>query len=142
MAKHRSHSIEFKRQVAQEYLAGETLFRVRMIGSVNPKRLDAVNDPNLFYLTTAQVSKAAPPSQPLLQPLSFTSIVQSAAPIDPRSGRADGARDPWLVIAPGGHPRREFCQAPDGPNLASAGHREDDADTSPRRFATERADAR
>ena len=25
MAKHRSHSIEFKRQVAQEYLAGETL---------------------------------------------------------------------------------------------------------------------
>jgi transposase-like protein len=25
MAKHRSHSIEFKRQVAQEYLAGDTL---------------------------------------------------------------------------------------------------------------------
>jgi transposase len=25
MAKHRSHSVEFKRQVAQEYLAGETL---------------------------------------------------------------------------------------------------------------------
>ncbi len=25
MAKHRSHSIEFKRQVAQEYLGGETL---------------------------------------------------------------------------------------------------------------------
>ena len=25
MAKHRTHSIEFKRQVAQEYLAGETL---------------------------------------------------------------------------------------------------------------------
>jgi transposase-like protein len=25
MTKHRSHSIEFKRQVAQEYLAGETL---------------------------------------------------------------------------------------------------------------------
>jgi transposase len=25
MAKHRSHSIEFKRQVVQEYLAGETL---------------------------------------------------------------------------------------------------------------------
>ena len=25
MAKHRCHSIEFKRQVAQEYLAGETL---------------------------------------------------------------------------------------------------------------------
>ncbi len=25
MARHRSHSIEFKRQVAQEYLAGETL---------------------------------------------------------------------------------------------------------------------
>ena len=25
MAKHRSSSIEFKRQVAQEYLAGETL---------------------------------------------------------------------------------------------------------------------
>jgi transposase-like protein len=25
MAKHRSHSIEFKRQVAQEYVAGETL---------------------------------------------------------------------------------------------------------------------
>ena len=25
MAKHRSHSIEFKRQVAQEFLAGETL---------------------------------------------------------------------------------------------------------------------
>ena len=25
MAKHRSHSIEFKRQVAQEYIAGETL---------------------------------------------------------------------------------------------------------------------
>ena len=26
MAKHRTHSIEFKRQVAQEYLAGETLY--------------------------------------------------------------------------------------------------------------------
>jgi len=25
MAKHRSHSIDFKRQVAREYLAGETL---------------------------------------------------------------------------------------------------------------------
>ncbi|WP_337419853.1 transposase [Sinorhizobium fredii] len=25
MAKHRSHSVEFKRQVAQEFLAGETL---------------------------------------------------------------------------------------------------------------------
>jgi hypothetical protein len=25
MAKHRSYSVEFKRQVAQEYLAGETL---------------------------------------------------------------------------------------------------------------------
>ena len=25
MAKHRTHSVEFKRQVAQEYLAGETL---------------------------------------------------------------------------------------------------------------------
>ena len=25
MARHRTHSIEFKRQVAQEYLAGETL---------------------------------------------------------------------------------------------------------------------
>ena len=25
MAKHRSHSIEFKRQVAQEFIAGETL---------------------------------------------------------------------------------------------------------------------
>ena len=25
MARHRSHSVEFKRQVAQEYLAGETL---------------------------------------------------------------------------------------------------------------------
>ena len=25
MAKHRSHSIEFKRQVVQEYMAGETL---------------------------------------------------------------------------------------------------------------------
>src|SRR5919205_832345 len=25
MAKHRTHSIEFKRQIAQEYLAGETL---------------------------------------------------------------------------------------------------------------------
>jgi len=25
MAKHRSHSVEFKRQVAQEYLSGETL---------------------------------------------------------------------------------------------------------------------
>ena len=26
MAKHRTHSIEFKRQVAQEFLAGETLW--------------------------------------------------------------------------------------------------------------------
>ena len=26
MAKHRSHSIEFKRQVAQEFLGGETLY--------------------------------------------------------------------------------------------------------------------
>jgi hypothetical protein len=25
MARHRTHSIEFKRQVAQDYLAGETL---------------------------------------------------------------------------------------------------------------------
>lgn len=25
MARHRSHSVEFKRQVAQEYLGGETL---------------------------------------------------------------------------------------------------------------------
>jgi transposase len=25
MAKHRSHSVDFKRQVAQEFLAGETL---------------------------------------------------------------------------------------------------------------------
>jgi transposase len=25
MAKHRSHSIEFKRQVVQEYISGETL---------------------------------------------------------------------------------------------------------------------
>ena len=28
MAKHRSHSIKFKRQVAQEFLAGETLHRL------------------------------------------------------------------------------------------------------------------
>jgi transposase len=26
MAKHRSHSIEFKRQVVQDYLGGETLY--------------------------------------------------------------------------------------------------------------------
>ena len=26
MAKHRSHSIEFKRQVAQEFISGETLY--------------------------------------------------------------------------------------------------------------------
>ena len=29
MARHRSHSIEFKRQVAQEFIAGETLVRAR-----------------------------------------------------------------------------------------------------------------
>lgn len=28
MAKHRTHSVEFKRQVSQEYLAGETLHRL------------------------------------------------------------------------------------------------------------------
>lgn len=28
MAKHRTHSIEFKSQVAQEFLAGETLHRL------------------------------------------------------------------------------------------------------------------
>jgi len=36
MAKHRCHSIEFKRQVAQEYLAGDTLhvysFRSNLTG--------------------------------------------------------------------------------------------------------------
>jgi transposase-like protein len=26
MARHRSHSIEFKRQIAQEFVAGETLY--------------------------------------------------------------------------------------------------------------------
>jgi transposase-like protein len=30
MAKHRSHSVDFKRQVAQEYLAGETLHALSM----------------------------------------------------------------------------------------------------------------
>jgi hypothetical protein len=29
MANHRTHSIEFKRQVAQEFLAGETLLKGR-----------------------------------------------------------------------------------------------------------------
>ena len=28
MARHRSHGIEFKRQIAQELLAGETLYRL------------------------------------------------------------------------------------------------------------------
>ena len=28
MAKHRTHSIEFKRQVVQDYLGGETLYRL------------------------------------------------------------------------------------------------------------------
>jgi transposase len=34
MARHRSHSIEFKRQVAQEFIAGETLHAlIRVVGA-------------------------------------------------------------------------------------------------------------
>ena len=40
MAKHRSHSIEFKRQIAQEFIAGETLH------GLAPRRLTQPN-PNL-----------------------------------------------------------------------------------------------
>ena len=36
MAKHRSHSIEFKRQVAQEFIAGETLHAL-VSGMMPPK---------------------------------------------------------------------------------------------------------
>ena len=39
MAKHRSHSIEFKRQVAQEFIAGETLHGLA-------KRHDALAQPD------------------------------------------------------------------------------------------------
>ena len=33
MAKHRTHSIEFKRQIAQDFIAGETL----PVASLSPK---------------------------------------------------------------------------------------------------------
>ena len=36
MAKHRSHSIEFKRQVAQEFIAGETLHALSSRHDVSP----------------------------------------------------------------------------------------------------------
>jgi transposase-like protein len=36
MAKHRSHSIEFKRQVAQEYIAGETLHALAKRHDISP----------------------------------------------------------------------------------------------------------
>ena len=34
MARHRSHSVAFKRQVAQEYLSGETLHGIVSLGVV------------------------------------------------------------------------------------------------------------
>ncbi len=36
MARHRSHSIEFKRQVAQEFIAGETLYALAKRHDVSP----------------------------------------------------------------------------------------------------------
>jgi hypothetical protein len=38
MLKHRSHSVEFKRQVAQEFLAGETLHRLAKRHDVSRNR--------------------------------------------------------------------------------------------------------
>ena len=39
MARHRSHSIEFKRQVAQEFIAGETLHALAKRYDVSPDRV-------------------------------------------------------------------------------------------------------
>ncbi len=36
MAKHRAHSVEFKRQVVQEYLAGETLHTLSKRHDISP----------------------------------------------------------------------------------------------------------
>ena len=44
MARQRSHSIEFKRQVAQEFIAGETLYALakRHDDAFDPKRTSAI----------------------------------------------------------------------------------------------------
>jgi hypothetical protein len=49
MAKHRTHSIEFKRQVAQEFLAGETLHRLakRHLPQADPGLGSEVRGPGL-----------------------------------------------------------------------------------------------
>ena len=57
MAKHRTHSIEFKRQVAQEFIAGETLHGLA-------KRHDVSR--NLIRIWSANTRKA--PSTTMLRP--------------------------------------------------------------------------
>ena len=51
MAKHRSHSIEFKRQVAEEFIAGETLHGLARV------TLASMNIPQMDQLATYRRSR-------------------------------------------------------------------------------------
>ena len=66
MAKHRSHSIEFKRQFVQAYLAGEALHGLTAVAACNttPRghdlRADTVATSGMFRLTFARRQGIAP----------------------------------------------------------------------------------
>ena len=70
MARYRSHSIEFKRQIAQEFLAGDTLHGLE-------KRHDISR--NLIRVWVERY-QAAPSTRTLRRPISFSNTKPGSPP--------------------------------------------------------------
>jgi transposase-like protein len=70
MAKHRFHSIEFKRQIAQEFLAGDTLHRLE-------KRHDISR--NLIRVWSSGI-RPAPSTRTPRRPISFGNTKPGSPP--------------------------------------------------------------
>ena len=102
MAKHRTYSIEFKRQVAQEFLAGESLHGLSRRHDVS-RNLILGPVPRIVDPKTVRDLLRTPgpgPSPVLPRPMP-TTVPDDAWPLDHRSIRCrDPTRKPILHIAP------------------------------------------
>jgi hypothetical protein len=70
MARYRSHSIEFKRQIAEEFLAGDTLHGLE-------KRHDLSRN---LILCGSNDTKPAPATRMLPRPTSFSNMKRGSPP--------------------------------------------------------------
>ena len=107
MARHRSHSIEFKRQVAQEFIAGETLYALSRRHDLSRQLIRVWVQKYVRCPPVASTSQALTDVSFVATPVSFNSITSSARLSSELTDRVPWRPSvlrsalPWSAIAAG-----------------------------------------